>query len=85
MQIQISQNAWDLLQKQQTRDGIASPEEALERVIHFYESHHSAEESLVALLREAHESFENGDVETLDVEDIKRRGRERLSSEPCPK
>lgn len=79
MQIELSNDAQDLLSKQIARDGFASPGAAIEAAIRFYESHRPTRESFIAKLLEAHEEYEAGDVAPLDAEDIKRRGRERLS------
>ena len=78
MPIELSQRAQDLLEQQIARYGFASPDEAIEKAFHVYDAHRPTMDSLNALLREAHQSFEFDDAALLDPEDIKQRGRERL-------
>jgi len=80
MQITLSPDAQDLLQKQVARDGFPSAEAAIEEAIRFYESHRPTPESFLGKLHEAHEAFEAGDVAPLDADDVKCRGRERLAA-----
>ena len=79
MQIELTPDTQDLLQKQLARDGFPSVDAVIEEAIQFYESHRPTMESLNAKLQEAHDAFEAGDIAPLDAEDIKRRGRERLA------
>lgn len=79
MQVELTQETQELLQTQIARDGFSSSDEAIERAIQFYESHRPTMESLNAQLREAHRSAIAGETQPLDVEDIKRRGRQRLN------
>jgi len=85
MEISLSADAQSILQKQVARDGFASAEAAIEEAIRFYESHRPTPESFLEKLREAHESFEAGDVAPLDADDIKRRGRDRLAAKEAAK
>lgn len=80
MQITLSSDAQELLQKQVARDGFPSAEAAIEEAIRFYESHRPTPDSFLEKLREAHAAFEAGDVAPLDADQIKRRGRERLAA-----
>ncbi len=79
MSIELSQHTKALLEKQVRRYGFASPDEAIEQAFEVFEAHRPTEDSLNALLREAHREVQAGDVATLDGDDIKRRGRQRLS------
>lgn len=79
MQVEISGQTLELIQKQVARDGLASPEEAIEKAVRFYEDCHPTTESFHAKLLEAHRQFEAGEISPLSADDIKHRGRKRLA------
>ena len=81
MQIELSQHAQELIRRQLAGGAFESPRELVERALDFYDHHQPTMESLKAQIQEGLDDVAAGRVGPLNVEDIKRRGRERLAAE----
>ena len=80
MQIELSQRAQELIRRQLESGAFESPDELVERALDFYDHHQPTMESLKAQIQEGLDDVAAGRVGPLDVEDLKRRGRERLAA-----
>ena len=80
MQIELTGQAREILEKLLAQGQFQSAEEAVEQALNFYETCQPTIESLRAKIQEGMDDIAAGRVSELDIEDVKRRGRERLAA-----
>lgn len=81
MQIELTAKGREVVEKLIDAGKFHSADEVVQHALEFYDSCQPTLESLRAKIQEGMDDIAAGRVSPLDVEDVKRRGRERLAAE----
>jgi putative addiction module CopG family antidote len=84
MQIQLSPEAADFVQRKIAAGEFTSPGEVIDEAIEFFESHEPTMESLKAKIAEGLADEAAGRVAPLDMDEVRREIRHRLASRQTP-
>lgn len=81
MQVQLSGDTADFIRRQLALGVFTTADEAVAEAIKFYEENEPSLRDLCAKIQEGLQDESAGRVAPFDIEDTKRRGRDRLSNE----
>lgn len=84
MEIQLSPEAAEFVQRKMATGGFSSPGDVIEEAIQFYESHEPTLESLKAKIAEGLEDVAAGRVAPLDMDEIRDEVRSRIAARQNP-
>jgi len=80
MQIELTGQAQEVVEKLLASGDFSTADEAVAFALRIYSDASPTPESLKAKLQEGLDDAQAGRVAPLDIEDVKRRGRERLTA-----
>lgn len=85
MNIELTSHAQSILQRHLSSGGYASPADLIEHALDLLDAQEPTMESLRAKIQVGLDEMKAGLGAPLDIEDIKRRGRDRLAAKLQPR